>query len=116
MGSKGAPSYFQQMMATIALAGIIFAICEVDIDDEIVHGTDEKSFVNNLRSVFERLRKYKVTLNPKKRKIGLGRIEFIGNELDAEKMSFSSSKKNDVLDFPRPTTGKQLRQFLEITN
>jgi hypothetical protein len=36
MGLKGAPSYFQQVMATIVLAGILYYLCEIYIDDVVV--------------------------------------------------------------------------------
>jgi hypothetical protein len=90
--------------------------CEVYIDDVIIHGQDEITFLHNVREVFERFRKYNVTLNPKKCKLGLDSIEFVGHEFDFEKMSFSRTKKDQVLNFPRPQTGKQLRQFLGLAN
>jgi hypothetical protein len=41
MGLKGAGSHFQQMMATIVLAGLIYTICEIYIDDVIVYANSE---------------------------------------------------------------------------
>jgi hypothetical protein len=38
MGVKGAPSYFQAALATVVLAGLLHIICELYIDDIIVHG------------------------------------------------------------------------------
>ena len=35
-GPKRAPSYFQQIMATIVLVGLIYMMCEMYIDDCIV--------------------------------------------------------------------------------
>ena len=32
-GPKRAPSYFQEIMATVVLAGLIYMICEMYIDD-----------------------------------------------------------------------------------
>lgn len=53
MGCKGAPSYFQQMMAAVVLAGLVFMLCEVYIDDVIVHGKSADDFICNLRQIFE---------------------------------------------------------------
>ena len=36
-GLKGAPSYFHRVMAHVVLAGLVSVICEVYIDDIIVH-------------------------------------------------------------------------------
>ena len=37
-GPKRAPSYFQEIMATVVLAGLIYMICEMYIDDCTVFG------------------------------------------------------------------------------
>ena len=37
-GPKRAPSYFQEIMATVVLTGLIYMICEVYIDDCTVSG------------------------------------------------------------------------------
>ena len=47
MGLKGAPAYFQQMMVTIVLVGIYMLICEVYMDDIIVHAKTEDEFIAN---------------------------------------------------------------------
>ena len=59
MGLKGAPSYFQQMMATIVLVGHIHIICEVYLDDILIHAKTHTQFLKRLRLVFERFRKHK---------------------------------------------------------
>ena len=37
-GPKRAPSYFQEIMATVVLVGLIYMICEMYIDDCSVFG------------------------------------------------------------------------------
>ena len=54
MGLKGAPAYFQQVMATIVLAGILYFMCEIYIDDAVVYAVDEETFLSNLDAVFSR--------------------------------------------------------------
>jgi hypothetical protein len=48
MGLKGAPSYFQQMMAGVVLIGLLYILCEVYLDDILVYGRDENEFLSNL--------------------------------------------------------------------
>jgi drug/metabolite transporter (DMT)-like permease len=48
---KRAPSYFQQMMASIVLAGLIYFICEMYLDDCIVHGAGNDQFLQRLEEV-----------------------------------------------------------------
>ena len=45
-GLKQAPSYFQEMMATIVFTGLIYHICEMYTDDCIVYGNTEGEFVS----------------------------------------------------------------------
>ena len=49
MGLKGAPSYFQRMLATKVFVGLIHVIMELYIEDVIVHGADDTEFLNRLR-------------------------------------------------------------------
>ena len=72
MGPKGAPSYFQQQMVGTVLPGLVHVICEVYIDDICVYAKTIDELCANLQKVLERLRKYNLTLNPKKCCFGLG--------------------------------------------
>ena len=54
MGLKGAPAYFQRIMATVVLVGLIYNICKVYLDDVIVHAASIQELIKNLTSVFER--------------------------------------------------------------
>ena len=116
MGLKNAGPYFQRVMATVVLAGIIYVLCELYIDDVFVFGNDDDEFVANLREVFLRFRKYNISLNPKKCKLGLESVEFVGHVITADGISFSEEKRLKVLNFPPPTTGKQMLGFLGLVN
>jgi hypothetical protein len=70
MGLKGAPAYFQQLMATMVLAGIIYIMCEIYIDDVIIHAQTQAAFLDRMRTVFQRFRDYKLTFNPEKVRLG----------------------------------------------
>ena len=63
-GPKQSPSYFQQIMSTVVLAGLIYSICEMYIDDCNVFGKDIDELISRLRLVFERFRKHKIFLKP----------------------------------------------------
>ena len=71
MGLKGAPYYFQRMMASIVLVGLLNGMCEVYIDDVLVFGKTEDEFITNLRAVLERLQKHRLTVNPDKCELGV---------------------------------------------
>ena len=42
-GPKNGPSYFQQSLAYVVLAGLLYIICEIYVDDLIVNGVDEET-------------------------------------------------------------------------
>jgi hypothetical protein len=66
MGLKGAASYFQRMIASIVLAGLLYSIVELYLDDILVYATSEDEIVERLCTVFKRLlRQFNITLNPK---------------------------------------------------
>ena len=116
MGLKGAPSYFQKEMATVVLGGLIHIILELYIDDILIHGKTEEEFLLRVKQVFDRLRKYNITVNPKKCFFGTSRIEFVGHEIDEKGMRFSEEKIRKVIDFAVPITPKQLKAFLGLAN
>ena len=116
MGLKNAVSYFQRVMATVVLIGLIYLICELYIDDILVFGKDEDDFMDNLEKVFKRLRQYNVTLNPKKCRFGMDKVEYVGHVISFEGVTFSDEKRVKVLDFPLPSTQKDLQAFLGLVN
>jgi hypothetical protein len=62
------------------------------------------------------LKDYGITLHPDKAKIGLTELEYVGHVITQKWMGMSDVKINKVLDFPLPRKGKQLKQFLGLTN
>ena len=58
IGLKNALSYYQQLIAGVVLAGILYFICELYADDCIVFGKDKEEFLKNLETVFECFKKY----------------------------------------------------------
>ena len=58
-------------MASKVLAGLIYRICELYIDDVLIHGPTEAELFANLRKVLQRLRDHNVAANPRKTKLGL---------------------------------------------
>ncbi len=70
-GPKRAPSYFQQMMSSVVLAGLIYIICEIYLDDVIVHAKTDDEFLIRLDKVLERFQSHHIILKPSKCKFAL---------------------------------------------
>ena len=81
MGIKGSAAYFQQVMATVVLVGLIHIICKCYQDDILTFGSTTVEFINNLREVFLRLRKHELTVNIKK-------CQFVSNKLNMLDIQF----------------------------
>jgi transposase InsO family protein len=116
MGIKGAPPFFQQIMATIVLASLIYVICELYIDDILLHAQTEDEFCANLTTILDRCRQHNIKLNPKKCCLGMSEVEYVGHTVNETGMHFKRSKLDSVLDFELPTYGKQLKSFIGFCN
>ena len=105
LGLKGAASYFQRVMATIVLAGLLYVICELYIDDILIHAKDEEEFLKRLHLVFERFWKYNIKLNPDKCEIGVNQIEYLGHLITPQGVTFTDNKLSGVREFPKQFLG-----------
>ena len=116
MGVKPAANYFHDTMTNLVLLGLVLVICEVYLDDILVYGKDAEEYIRNLRSVFERFRRYKITLNPDKCLFGVTCLEFLGHTLNEHGISFAKQKLDSVVNFVKPENVKQLRSFIGLVN
>ena len=116
MGLKASGPYFQCSMSNTVLAGLVYLICELYIDDVLIHGRNLESFLHNVRKVFEKLREFSVAVNRAKTKLGLAEVEYVGYVISATGISYTEEKRLKVLKFPLPETQKNLLQFIALAN
>ena len=114
MGLKGSGPFFQRSMANTVLAGYVTRICEIYIDDVLIHGSTDNEYVDNTRKVLTRLRTRKVTANPEKTRLGLKEVEYVGHLIASEGTFFTPAKRKEVLEFPLPATEKALLHFIGL--
>jgi len=114
MGLKGAPAYFQRIMATVVLTGLIYKICEIYLDDVIVYASTIDELIKNLTKIFERLRKHKITLNPEKCRFGMQETEYVGRVINSTGWKFSEEKKAEVFNFRKPEKHGELKSFIGL--
>ena len=115
-GPKRAPSYFQQMMSSVVLIGLLYFICEMYLDDCIVHAKGEDQFIERLDKVLTRFKEHNITLKPSKCKFGMSNVEYCGKEISKEGLTMSMKKVQSVLNFPMPTTAGEMKQFVGLVN
>ena len=88
----------------------------VYIDDVIVFGDTEESYLANLSTVLERFERFGIIVNPEKCSFGLEEVEYVDHTLSADGMHFKRSKIDGVINFPRPTTKQGLKKFIGLVN
>ena len=76
-GLKNARSTYQRMMTKMFEPQLGKSI-EVYIDDMVVKSKVESEHINDLRNIFEILRKHKLRLNAAKCSFGVGSSKFLG--------------------------------------
>jgi len=113
MGLKGAPAYFQQVLATIVFVGILYIMCELYIDD-IVYGKEEEEYFTNLETVLQRLDKHHLTVNPDKCEFGKDECDYVGHHFTAEGVTHNKERIHKVLQINQPQTSNQLKSFLGV--
>jgi hypothetical protein len=116
MGLKNAAAYFQEIMCSEVLNGLVNHILEIYIDDVVTHAATEGEFVKRLRLIFERFRKFNIKLSPNKCEFGMSEIEILGHKITKDGVHFSGKKLQGVNDVKLPQTGTQLHSFLGLAN
>lgn len=112
-GLKGAPATFQRLMNEV-LRGLIGSICFVYIDDIVCYGKTLKESIENLESVFKRLRDHKLLLNAGKCSLLHASVTYLGHIISREGVSPDPSKVEAVMNFPTPKNIKELKGFLGL--
>jgi len=116
MGIKGAPAYFQEVMANEVLRDFLHTKCELYIDDYMIYGPTQTEYLERLDNVFQRMSEMNITLNPDKCRLGLSSVEYLGHVLDHDGITFSMQKIDKVIDLPKPMIARDLKQFLGLVN
>ena len=112
-GLRNAAQTFQRFMDRV-LRGLDFVYTY--IDDVLIASPDAEEHKRHLRLVFERLHKHGVLVNPAKCVFGAGQLQFLGHQIDCQGIRPLPEKVEAVMEFPRPSTTRNLREFLGLVN
>jgi len=89
---------------------------EVYVDDMIVKSGTEEEHVEYLLKMFQRLRKYKLRLNPNKCTFGVRSGKLLGFIVSQKGIEVDPDKVRAIREMPAPKTEKQVRGFLGRLN
>ncbi|XP_058189210.1 uncharacterized protein LOC131306800 [Rhododendron vialii] len=110
-GLKNAgPTY--QRAATTLLHDMIHKEVEVYVDDMIVKAKKREDHLSELRRFFERIRKYKMRLNPLKCTFGVMVGKMLGFMIRAHGIEVDPSKIKAILEMEPPQSEKEVRGLL----
>ena len=85
---------------------------EVYVDDMIVKSRDRENHLATLQRFFERIRRFKLRLNPKKYTFGVTSRKLLGHIVSERGIEVDPEKIRAILDMPTPRTEKEIRGFL----
>lgn len=114
-GLKTAPAIFQSMMEDIFSDLIGFSVL-VYIDDILIFSKNEKEHKDAVREVLKILRANRLLAKPEKCVFDVTQVDFLGYVISDEGTSMSPSKVQDILNWPKPQSRRDLKSFLGTTN
>ena len=110
-GLSQAPAYFQRLVHEV-LKGITFAFGY--LDDILIFSPDNKTHLEHLEVVFQRLREADLKLKASKCNFFKKHIQYLGHLVSGEGIEPLPEKLEAVRKMPPPTTPREIRQFLGL--
>ena len=89
---------------------------EVYVDDMIARSQNEEQHLDHLHKLFERLKKYKLRLNPNKCTFGVRSGKLLGFIVSGKGIEVDPAKVKAIREMPAPRTEKEVRGFLGRLN
>ena len=112
-GLKTLPSHFQRVMSML-FDGLDFV--RVFIDDIVVFSKSRDEHATHLAEVIRRLNDAQLILNVDKCHFVRLEVNLLGFRIDPYGRSIDPSRLANIVDWPTPTTAKQLQSFLGVVN
>ena len=105
-GLKNAGATYQRAMVTL-FHDMMHKEIEVYVDDMIAKSRNEEDHMIHLQKLFERLRKFKLRLNPAKCTFGVKSGRLLGFIVSQKGIEVDPDKVRAILDMPTPRTEKR---------
>ncbi|XP_025640747.1 uncharacterized protein [Arachis hypogaea] len=109
-GLKNAGATYQRLMDKVFQKQISRNM-EVYVDDMVVNSNTEEEHLNDLKEVFDQLKKYNMRLNPEKCAFGVQGGKFLGFMLTNRGIKSNPEKCKAILEMKSPSTIKEVQQL-----
>ena len=110
-GLKNAGATYQRA-ATTLFHDMMHKYVEVYVDDMIVKSQGRADHLAALQRFFQRIRQFRLRLNPKKCTFGVISGKLLGHIVSERGIEVDPEKTKAILDMPAPRTEKEIRGFL----
>ena len=114
-GITNGPASFSRLVA-IVLSGIPFHVAQAYLDDILVSGQNFEDHLRNLESIFSRLDSHGLKLSAQKCSLFQSEVDYLGHLVGRNGIKPLQKNVQAIIDYPRPTTVKQLRTFTGMIN
>src|SRR6201992_416543 len=114
-GLTNAPATFQRFMNDI-FHDILDVCVIVYLDDILIYSDNIDVHKHNVRTVLECLRKHELHARPEKSLFNLDSIEYLGVKVSSKGLAMDPAKVKIIVDWPPPTSVKELQSFLGFAN
>lgn len=114
-GLNVAPNSFSRMMS-IAFSGLTPNRAFLYIDDIIIIGCSKNHHLNNLKEVFEILRKHNLKINPYKCNFFRSEVTFLGHKCTAKGLLPDENKIKTIKNYTTPYDKDSVRRFVAFAN
>jgi hypothetical protein len=112
-GLSNAVSCFQRTMETV-LQGL--RNIKVYLDDILIHSKNFAEHLVHLKEVFMRLEEANLKLKPSKCVFAQTETKYLGFDINGEGIKPSSDRIITLLNYPAPSTAKQVKRFLGMAS
>jgi hypothetical protein len=113
MGLRNSPATHQRCV-TLALLELISKICHIYLDDIIIWSSSLAEHQENISRVLEALCMAQLYCSLKKSSLFTTEIDFLGHHISTQGIEADGSKVNQILEWAKPLSAKQVQQFLGL--
>ena len=117
-GLSNSQATFQRLMDVVVqnIKKKGFEGVEAYVDNILIHSKSIDEHYKLLQAAFDEIRKFNLTLRPDKCEIAFSEIEFLEYHVCENSIKPSQENVIKLLNFPAPTTKKQVQRFLGLAN
>jgi hypothetical protein len=114
-GMINARETFQRAM-DVDFQGLINKCVVVYLDDVMVYSKNKEDHIRHLTQIFERCRKYRIYLNPKKTIFGVEEGKILGDIISQEGISIDPEQIKEIAQLPLPHNKMAMQLFFGKIN